>query len=325
MLRKISFGGSGLGFMLIVFIAALIINFAIPRLMPGDITDVYLTTAFDSQTSETLMKRFGLDQPQIVQFGLYLRNIFTGDFGVSLYRYPKTVSSMLAEAIPKSLALIIPSQIIYVLIGYFLGVKAGWKAGSKTDSIITGLSMLIWAAPMFWVAMIILYIFGFWLSWFPLGGYETIGAHWANGFGRIGDLIYHAILPMFTLILCRFGSAQMVMRNTITITLKENYITTARAKGLSENRVKHRHAARNALLPLVTSTTFGVSLSVSGSIFIEKIFSYPGVGRMTFDAVVRGDYPVIQGCFLIFTVMIIVVVVLLDLIYARLDPRVRFG
>lgn len=311
--------------MLIVFIAALIINFAIPRLMPGDITDVYLTTAFDSQTSETLMRRFGLDKPQIVQFGLYIRNVFTGDFGVSLYRYPKTVSSMLGEAIPKSIALILPAQIIYVLIGYFLGVKAGWKAGSKTDSLITGLSMLIWAAPMFWVAMIILYVFSYWLGWFPLGGYITIGAHYTDIFQKIGDLIYHAFLPMMTLILCRFGSSQMVMRNTITITLKENYITTAKAKGLSESRVKHRHAARNALLPLVTTTTFGVALSISGSVFIEKIFSYPGVGRMTFDAVVRGDYPVIQGCFLIFTIMIIVVVVLLDFIYARLDPRVRLG
>jgi len=310
--------------MLLVFIAALIINFVIPRLMPGDITDLYIAESFATETAETLKARFGFDQSLWTQFWLYLRNTFTGNFGISLWRYPTPVSTLLREAVPKTLAIVLPAQILYVVLGYFLGVKAGWKAGTSTDSAIMGSSTLIWAAPMFWVAIIILYIFAFLLGWFPLGGYMTIGVNYTNVFARIFDWLKHAFLPIITIIICRFGSSVMVMRNTITITLKENYIVSAHAKGLSENRVKHRHAARNALLPLVTSTSFGIATSITGVVFIEKIFSYPGMGRMTYDAVVRHDYPVIQACFLIFTVMIIAVVLLLDFIYARLDPRVRY-
>lgn len=313
-----------IGFSLLVLFAALIINFAIPRLMPGNITDIYVTGTFDDEMVQEQMARFGLDKPIMTQFWLYIKNTLTGNFGVSFFRYPKTVGSMIAEALPKSLAILIVSQMIYVTIGYFLGTISGWKAGSKTDSTITGLSMLIWAAPMFWVAMIMLYVFGFYLAWFPISGYYTIGARYANIFDKIGDLIYHGFMPVVTLVICRFGSSQLVMRNTLTITLKENYITTAHAKGLSERRVQHRHAARNALLPLVTSTSFGIALAVSGQVFIEKIFSYPGIGAMVFDSVIRRDYPVLQASFLMSTLMVIIVVTLLDFIYARIDPRVRF-
>jgi peptide/nickel transport system permease protein len=313
-----------LGFSLLVLIAAIIINFAIPRLMPGNIADMYLTDTFDEARRIETLKRFGLDQPIMMQFLLYIKNIFTGNLGISFFRYPTTVSSMIVSALPKSLGLLLTAEAIYVTIGYFLGVQSGWKAGSKTDSIITAISMIMWSAPMFWVAMIVLYIFGFQLGWFPISGYYTIGAHYTNIFDKILDLMYHAFLPVFTLIICRFGTAQLVMRNTLTITLKENYITTARAKGLSENRVKHRHAARNALLPLVTSTSFGIALSVSGQVFIEKIYSYPGIGALIYDAVMRRDYPVLQGSFLISTIMVVVVVFLLDIIYIRLDPRVRY-
>ena len=313
-----------LGFILIVFCAAIIINFIILRLMPGDITDIYMSKSWDVQTTAGLKERFGLDKPLITQFWLYLKNTFTGNFGISLAQYPRNVSSLIADALPRSLALLIPALMTNVLIGYFLGVKAGWRAGSKSDSAITGISLYIWAAPMFWVAMIILYIFAFLLGWFPLSGYYTIGASYANIFEKIGDYIYHAFLPFITLVICRFGASVLVMRNTLTITLKEAYITSAHAKGLSEGRVKHRHAARNALLPLVTSTALGVAVAASGSVFIETIFSYPGIGRLLFNSVVNRDYTVLQGCFLIFTIMIILMVTLLDFIYTRLDPRVRY-
>ena len=312
-----------LGLLLIVFIVALIFNFIIPRLMPGDITDFYMQEIFPDEVSEGLRVRFGLDKPIMTQFWLYIKNVFTGNYGISLRYYPLSVRSMLATALPRSLTLIVTAEVIYTIIGYFLGVKAGWKAGSKTDSAITGTSMFIWAAPMFWVAMIILYIFAFKLEWFPLGGYSTSAAHYSNVFAQIGDIIYHGFLPLTTLIICRFGAAVMVMRNTITITLKENYIVSAHAKGLSERRVKHRHAARNALLPLVTSTSFSIAFAVSGSVFIETIFSYPGMGSMIFDAVLSRDYPVVQGAFLFYTLMIIAVIFFIDLVYARIDPRVR--
>jgi len=291
--------------------------------MPGDITDFYVTDVFSDEVADGMRVRFGLDKPVMTQFWLYIKNIFTGNYGISSRYYPLTVRSMIATALPRSLMLILTAQFIYTIIGYFLGVKAGWKAGSKTDSVITGTSMFIWAAPMFWVAMIILYVFAFKLGWFPLGGYSTSAAHYSNVFAQIGDIIYHGFLPLISLIVCRFGAAVMVMRNTVTITLKENYIVSAHAKGLSEGRVKHRHAARNALLPLVTSTSFAMAMAVSGSVFIETIFSYPGMGSMIYSAVLSRDYPVVQGAFLFYTIMIIAVIFFIDLLYARLDPRVK--
>ena len=205
---------------------------------------------------------------------------------------------------------------------YFLGVIAGWKAGSKRDSFITGSSLVIWAMPMFWVAMVFLYVGGFELGWFPLRGYRTIGVDlgfWAT----IADRLKYIALPTLALA-TKFGATELVMRNTMTITLKQSYVTTARAKGLSEFRVKHRHAARNALLPTVTAAAMRFATLVAGLIFIEKIFSYPGMGKMIFDAVLHNDYPVLQASFLVFATVVIAVIFLLDLIYARLDPRVRY-
>lgn len=319
-----------LGFALIVFTAALVLNFVIPRLLPYDITQLYASESsvyFPEEARLAILKRFGLDQPVMVQFWLYIKNTLTGNFGVSFAYYPKTVATLIADALPRTLAIVLPSLFLYTLIGYLLGVKAGWRATSKSDYSITGIAMMIWSAPMFWVAMVMVFVFGFLLRWFPTGGYKTPGmlaSEYSSYFSYIWDLLYHAILPIITLVICRFGQSVWIMRNTMTITLKENYIITAQAKGATESRVKHRHAARNALLPLVTNTGIGFAMSLSGSIFIEKIFSYPGIGKLIFDSVYMADYPVLQGCFFIYSVICIIIVLTLDLIYARLDPRVRF-
>ncbi|MCX6013256.1 MAG: ABC transporter permease [Chloroflexi bacterium] len=313
-----------IGFSLLVLCAALIINFILPRLMPTNIEDIYAGgSSLTAEARKAILERFGLDKPIMTQFWIYIRNTFTGAWGTSFYYYPRTVSSLIWERLPRSLGLLIPAEIIYVLIGYYLGVKSGWKAGSKTDSAITGIFLAFWSAPIFWVSMIVLFIFGYKLDWFPMRGYRTVGSHYTY-FAYIWDLLRHAIMPIFSMVLCRIGTSQLLMRNTLTITLKENYITTARAKGMSENRVKYRHASRNALLPLVTSTGMGMAMAVSGSVFVETIFSYQGVGRLIFDSVIQQDYPVIQGCFFILTIVVIAMVFLLDFLYTRLDPRVRF-
>lgn len=309
-------------FSLMVLSAAIVINFAIPRLMPGDITWIYTDSEMSPEVAESIKKQLGLDQSYMVQFWLYIKNTFTLNFGTSFYYSTTSVASMIAKTLPRTLLLLIPAQIISVVIGYFLGVISGWKAGSKTDSFITGTSLIIWAMPMFWVAMVVLYVGGYILEWFPISGYKTIYTQF--GFwGTIGDRLYHIILPTLTLA-TKFGMTELVMRNTMTITLKQSYITTARAKGLSERRVKHRHAARNALMPVVTSAALRFATMIAGLIFIEKIFTYPGMGKMIFDAVQHADYPVIQAAFLVFAIVVIATIFLLDLIYARLDPRVRY-
>ena len=312
-----------LGFTVGVLFAAIIINFIIPRAMPGDITWVFTDDSMSEEVANQIMRDFGLDKSLWTQFWLYLKNTFAGNWGTSFYWRNTTVSSLITERLPRTLLLLIPAQLIATLIGYFLGVIAGWKAGSSKDATVTGISLVIWAMPMFWVAMIVLYVGGYQLDWFPLRGYRTIGAEDLGFFGTIWDRLRHIILPTLTLVL-KFGATELVMRNTMTITLKQNYIITARAKGLSEFRVKHRHAARNALLPVVTTTAMRIATAVAGLIFIETIFSYPGMGKLIFDAVTRADYPVLQASFLIFAIVVVATIFLLDLVYARLDPRVRY-
>jgi len=308
--------------MVIVLCAAIVINFIIPRATPGDFTTLYISPDMDPAVSKAILDRLGLNQPIWIQFWKYVRNTITFDFGTSYY-YPTTqVWDMIAERLPRTVLLLLPAQLIAVAIGYFLGVAAGWRAGSKRDSFITGTSLVIWAMPMFWVAMIFLYVGAFQLRWFPLGGFTTVGADF--GFwGTIGDRLKHTILPTLALV-TKFGVSELVMRNTMTITLKQNYITTAKAKGLSEFRVKHRHAARNALMPVVTSTAMRFATMIAGVIFIEKIFSYPGMGKMIFESVSHKDYPVLQASFFMFALLTISIIFVLDIVYARLDPRVRY-
>lgn len=312
-------------FALIVLLIALTINFILPRLMPISVVDFYTQgSKLNEEARQALIHRFGLDKPVTTQFFLYVINAFRGNFGVSFSYYPTPVSTLIWKFLPWSLFILLTSLVLQVLIGYFLGVIAAWRAGSKTDSAIQAISLSVWSTPLFWMGMIFLWVFGFILHWFPLSGNLTPGAEYANPFQFLGDALKHAFLPILVQTLNWFGSYELVMRNTMTITLKEHYIMAAEAKGLSDNEVKYKHAARNALLPLVTITGIRFSMAVAGSIFVEAVFSYPGIGQLIFNSVNSHDYPTLQGAFFIFSVVVILVNFLVDILYMRLDPRVRF-
>ncbi|MBT3362442.1 MAG: ABC transporter permease [Chloroflexi bacterium] len=311
-------------FSIVVILAAIALNFLIPRLMPGDITFYMTSSTQPPSVAEGIIRRLGLDKPMITQFWIYLKDTFTFQYGNSFVSGDPVIS-MIKERLPRTMLLLIPAQIISLIIGYFLGVIAGWKAGGTKDSFITGSSLIIWAMPMFWVGMVVLYIFAYLLGWFPLSGFmdvDNVGKS-IGFFPTIADRINHIILPTLTLA-TKYGAYELVMRNTMTITLKQNYIITAKAKGLSEFRVKHRHAARNAMMPTITAAAMRFATMIAGLIFIETIFSYPGMGKMIFDAVQRQDYPVIQASFLFFALVTIATIFVLDVVYARLDPRVRY-
>jgi len=311
--------------MLVVILFAITVNFALPRLVPGDVIDVlYGDQRVDPEMRQVLMHRFGLDRPVYVQYGIYLKNTFTGEWGRSILHYPVHVSALITKALPYSLALLWCSTLITVTIGYLLGVIAGWRAGSKTDSTIQGLSLGLLATPTFWIGMVFLFIFAFTLGWFPLGGARTPAYHTSNFFGTAWDWIRHAFLPVLSMAV-HFGSSQLIMRNTLVTTLREPYIVTAEAKGISENAVKYRHAARNSLLPVITGVMMRFSMVIAGSVLIERVFSYPGMGRLMFDAVQNLDYPLIQGCFFMLSTVSIITIFLIDMVYLRLDPRIRFS
>jgi peptide/nickel transport system permease protein len=311
---------------LAILFVALTINFIIPRVMPGNPIQMLVSQVkLSSEVRQALIQRFGLDQPLWQQFVKYLMNSFRGDFGVSFSYYPRSVMYVVTEVLPRSLLILSVSWILQFLIGCFLGITAAWKVGAKTDSMLQTISLAVWSTPLFWMAMIFLYIFAFQLGWFPLSGYQTAGATYSNMLESVADVAKHAILPIMALTVNWYASYQLIMRNTMVTVLNEPYILTAVAKGLSERSVKYKHAARNALLPVITYSGLSFfAIAVGHLIFVETVFSYPGIGKLLFDSVCSRDYPVLQGCFLMFSVLIIATNLFVDILYTRLDPRVRY-
>jgi len=308
-----------------VLFAACVINFAIPRLMPGSPLDaiaggVKLTV----ETRQALIERFGLDASVWEQFWRYFAGLFRGDLGVSFFHYPRAVTDVVMDALPWTLLIIGSALILQVTIGYFAGVTAGWKPGSKTDSTLQTFALVFLATPIFWLGMVFLYIFGFYFGWFPLAGAQTPAATYSSTFGYVVDIIKHATLPIVTFALSRYAMYQLILRNTMVTTLREQYILTAEAKGLSENKIKYRHAARNSLLPMITMFAVSLVMVVGASIYIETVFSYPGLGLLLYNGVLNRDYPLIQGSFLGFAVLIVVANFAVDMFYMYLDPRIRY-
>lgn len=293
--------------------------------MPGNPVQILAGGAkLTPEVRQALIERFGLNTSLWNQFWRYIVNAFRGDFGMSFSYYPTTVSSLIMHALPWTLLVLVISLIIQIIIGYVLGTISAWKAGSKTDSILQTVSLAILSAPLFWVAMVLLFFFGFELNWFPITGTYTYGAVYANVFQQIGDIMRHAALPIISYTVAQYATYQIILRNTMVGVLKEQYILTAEAKGLSNNVVKFKHAARTALLPMVTFAGFSFAITIGGSIYVETIFSYPGIGLLTYNAILQRDYPVLQGCFFMFCVVVILMNLLIDLFYMYLDPRIRY-
>lgn len=293
--------------------------------MPGNPVDIFAGgVKLTVEAREALIARFGLDAPLWQQFYHYFINAFRGDFGLSFSYFPTPVLDVVAEALPWTLLILLSSSILQVVIGYILGVTSGWKAGSTIDSVLQTGSLAIFSAPMFWLGMVLLFIFGFQLGWFPLAGAQSIGATDWSTLHQVADIMKHAALPIMAFTIGRYASYQLILRNTMVGVLKEQYILTAEAKGLSESRVKYRHAARNALLPVVTFLALSFAMTVGGSVYIETIFSYPGIGLLIWDSVVSRDYPVMQGCFFMFGLVVIIANFIADIAYMYLDPRIRY-
>jgi len=311
---------------LVALFAAMVLNFAIPRLMPGTPIDDVFTGGIEltEDARDALRERFGLNAPLWEQFWRYIANGIRGDFGLSFTYFPMPVWDVIMQALPWTVLVFGSSLVLQVGIGYFLGVAAAWKVGTKIDSILQTWSMVLFSIPVFWLAMVFLYIFGFQLEWVPLGGVLTVGASYSGIHEYVIDVVKHAALPVIVLTISRYAAYQIILRNTMVSVLKEQYILTAEAKGLSPRRIKHRHAARNALLPMITYLALNMATAIGGSVFVESVFSYQGLGKLIYDSVMSRDYPLLQGCFFMFSLLVIVANIIIDLIYLYLDPRIRY-
>jgi peptide/nickel transport system permease protein len=311
----------------IAFLFILALNFFLPRMMPGNpLMAIYGNEALIAMTPQLkahLIERFALDQPMWQQFGAYLLALVQGDLGYSYY-YNAPVSSIVLGRLPWTLLLVGTALIVSTLLGIVLGIESGWRRGSRRDkSLLTGL-MTVSGFPDFFLGILFLIIFGVTLGIFPLSGAITPYSG-LSGAASLLDILHHLFLPLTALTLCHIGASYLLTRNTMITVLKNPYILIAKAKGLPDRAVRYKHAGRNALLPVVTQTGLQLGRLVTGVIFVEVVFAYPGLGYLTYEALLARDYPVIQGVLLIVTFSVLIANFLVDLSYSKLDPRIRYA
>jgi peptide/nickel transport system permease protein len=316
-----------LGFYLLAAWTSITLAFVIPRMMPGDPT----TTMFarfkgkmSPEAMESLKASFGFtDEPMWKQYFTYIGHVLTGDLGTSIKYYPAEVTSVIGTALLWTLFLAGTAVILAFASGTLLGILSAWKRGGKLDSIVPPALVFLGAFPYFWLAMLVLFVFGFTLGLFPVRHAYADSLQPELSFEFISSVIGHAILPAGTIVLATMGTWMLDMRNTMIGVLGEDYIKLARAKGLPSRRIMFRYAARNALLPNVTGFGMALGFVLSGSILTEIIFSYPGQGYLLIQAVQAQDYPLLQGLFLTITLAVLGANWLVDIVYVWLDPRTR--
>jgi peptide/nickel transport system permease protein len=316
-----------LGFYLLAAWASLTINFFLPRLIPGDPASTIFAASRGQMRPEQLQQikqALGLsDDPMIIQYFTYLGHVLRFDFGISFSSFPAPVTSVIGTGFVWTMLLGLTALFISFIIGNIIGVIGSWKRGGLIDTVLPPLLIFIGAFPPFFLALMGLYFLGFQMGWFPLRhAYDdTLVPTFTLEF--VGSVITHLLLPALTIILVSLGGWALGMRNTMVGVLAEDYVTMAEAKGLSQRQIMFNYAARNALLPSVTSFGMALGFVVSGQILVETIFGYPGLGYLLIKAVSNLDYPLMEGLFLILTFAVLAANFIVDVLYTRLDPRVR--
>ena len=307
-------------FALVTVFVAITINFFLFRVLPGNaVTDLARVPQSSLQLRHALTVQFGLDKPKWEQYVIYLKQLLHGNMGIS-FANQQPVSHLLLTDLKNTIPMVTVGTLAAVVIGVFTGVLSAWRRGSPPDHISTNLAIFAYAFPTQWLGMMLLILFA---GVLPSAGMTDPFLFGPEPFWQhLGDVGQHMILPAATLMLTAYGSYTLVVRSSLLETLGEDYVLTARAKGLPVRRIVWRHAVRNALLPMVTLIALDLGYIVGGAVLIEVIFSWPGIGQSMFTAITQRDYPMLQGGFLILTVTVIVLNFLSDLVYFRLDPRI---
>jgi len=311
---------------LVSFFVILTVLFLLFRLAPGDPVSRMIDPSMSPEDAEHLIAQLGLREPIWRQYLVYVKNFFTGDFGYS-FHYGRPVLKVIWEKLPNTLLLFTSSIILSALVGIFLGKIAAWHKGKPLDSWMTIGALVTHTVFLPWLALILIWVFAYKLGWFPITGIisEEI---WldpdAGALAKALDVGHHMVLPMATLFCIHFGSYLLIMRSSMLETLKEDYILTARAKGLRESVIRDRHAAPNAALPVVTSVGLSLAFSINGGALTETVFTWPGIGRELVFAVSQNDYPLAQASFLLIALVVLAANLVVDILYAYLDPRIRY-
>jgi len=316
-----------LSFYIAAFLAAATINFFLPRMMPGDPIQIMFASAGSELSLENLNAlklTFGfIDAPIGEQYLAYLKSVFTGDLGRSIKYFPLPVTELLARALVWTVGLVGIATLVAFTIGTTMGIMAAWRRGTLFDSVVSLSAIFSSSVPAVVVSLIMLFVFGYTLGWFPNGYAADPLLDPAWSWQYISSVIYHGTLPMLTMVIVLTGGFAVTMRNNMINLLGEDYIVMGRAKGLSDRRVMFWYAARNALLPTVSSLAIAIGTVLGGSLVTEVVFNYPGLGNTLYQAIIARDYPVIQGQLLIMTAAMLISNFAVDLGYVVLDPRLK--
>jgi peptide/nickel transport system permease protein len=299
-----------------VLLVVAVVVFLLLRLTPGDPAAVIAGDIATTEQIEHIRESLGLNRPLVVQFGIWFGNVLQGDLGESFF-FRKSVVELIAQRLEPTVALALCTIVLAVAVAVPLGVLAAWRHGGWLDRALMGFSTLGFSIPVFVLAYLLIWLVSLELGWLPVQGYRRL----AEGFG---PFIRHLILPSLTLSVIYIALIARVTRAAVSEALTEDFVRTARAKGLPERRVLIRHALANAAVPIVTVIGIGLALLIGGVVVTESVYAIPGLGRLTVDAVLARDFPTIQGVILLFSVAYVLVNLAIDLAYLALDPRIRY-
>ncbi len=322
-MRAVRFIVARLVKMVAIVFAIVCANFLLIHAAPGDPASVMAgqSGAADPQFLAQLRHEFGLDQPLSTQLWLYVSSVAHGDLGIS-HRQQRTVLSLIMERLPATLLLTGVAFVFALTAGIALGAAAARRVGTWADSAITVLALVFYATPIFWVGLMLVLVFSVGLGWLPAFGMNTVGAD-LHGWAAVADTARYLVLPGLTLGLFYMAVYARLTRSAMLDVAGEDFIKTARAKGVGEGRILRRHILRNALLPVVTLAGIQAGQLIGGSVLVETVFAWPGIGRLAFDALLARDYQVLLGVFLTTSVLVVVFNLITDLVYLAIDPRMQ--
>lgn len=302
------------------------LNFLLPRLLPGDVILAMYSgqeTLITDEMYNKLVILHGLDKPLHEQFLIYLSQLAHGDLGYS-YIFHASTTDLILAALPWTLLLVVTSFILSAIAGIILGVESSWRRSSKTDKSLLVSMLFVDGIPSLAIGIIFLSIFSLKFGWFPTAGAITPYSN-AEGIAHIKDILIHLVLPLSTLTLSQIPGDYLMIRNSMMLTIREPFILTARAKGLAERKIKYFHAARNAILPFFTRIGIRFTHVITGVLFIETIFAYPGLGLLTYEAISNRDLPLIQGILMVSILLVLLINITIDIFYKKIDPRIEYA
>lgn len=308
-----------------VVIAIVVVNFFLLQLAEGDAVDVLAGEA-GSATPEymaQLREKFGLDQPLPVQLAVYMKNMLTFDLGYS-FRHDMPVAQLVLDRLVPTLLLMVCTIVLAVGLGIVLGLLAASGLNTWRDNLISVFALVSYATPLFWVGLMMIVVFSLNLGWFPTSGMEDIAA-FHTGWDRVKDIAHHLVMPVTTLSLFYLALYTRLMRASMLEQAGMDYVTTARAKGLTERRIVFVHILRNALLPVLTMAGVQIGALIGGSVIVESVFAWPGLGMLAFEALFARDLNLLLGIFLLSALLVVAINLVIDLLYSFLDPRIEVG